>query len=313
MKSLEKIILNEVRKVINEEMGISFDVNNEVYNIIDEINKNISNKEDYLQFSDALCVLMKEFKTMIFEGLTIDVKVKVFVCKTEESYDYAKKMERYYYNPAKKCINFSFPAWRPKFECGRDVVRIGRPGTYIASVIAHELKHAYQDYKTNIDIPDEKFNLDSTDGSMNYKEAKLYYISNQLLKNPNKQVSVVGYYLYYVNDNEITANVQGLYTQLLQDSLDYKESMKNLKYTKYYRDLKMLKYTLDCIKDGIIGPRIMGFIEKKYNRPKEWIIKTLEIGYKKLLKGLGRVKVQVKKHFDMEEEMFGPIDYNMDF
>ena len=307
METLRKYILNEVRKVVNEEMGISEEVTTEVEHIINILNRYLSDPNNYKYFDwnddgmSRVYGVEDEFPVYVFGDKLIYLVFRAVICNSRRQLIGLKNVERYYFVPdASTRLNLSFPIIRRDFKKG-DTVQIGLKGTRIANTIAHELKHAYQylnelettgrmDSEGIIDIYNDK-------GLGDYKSKKIYKSSGKLYKqNHSKLVKRLGYAMYYVDKSEVTANVQYLYNEAIQDAYDLEDALYIIDNSTYVATIKDIRNVIDQLESGMYGPRVLGYIEQQYNRPVEWIIKTLKNGVKELVRGLGRVKMMVQKY-----------------
>lgn len=307
MDKLKKYIINEIRKVINEEMGISEEVTEATEYVIKIINKLLANPQNYTYFdwngdgSSKVFGIEEDFPVFVFGKHCIYMYLRVVVCNSNQELKGLKDVEKYSFMPdASTRLTLHFPIVRKKFKKG-DTVQIGLSGTRIRSTIAHELKHAYQ-YLSEMEAKGNigeygMVDMNNDEGLGNFKERVAYQTSHKIMKQKyTKQIRRIGYLMYYVDKAEITANVQKLYSQTLQDAEDLDEALYLIDTSHYVKHIYDIRNLIEQIETGFIGPRIMKYVEGQYNRPAEWIIKKLRKGEKELLKGLGRVKMLVQKH-----------------
>ena len=307
METLRKYILNEVRKVVNEEMGISEEVTAEVKNIINILNEYLADPNNYKYFDwngdgrSRVYGVEDEFPVFVFGDKLIYLVFRAVVCNSSRGLIGLKDVEKYYFVPDSTTrLNLSFPIIRRDFKKG-DTVQIGLRGTRIANTIAHELKHAYQ-YLNELESTgrmdsDGIIDMDNDEGLGNYKSKKIYNSSRKLHKqNHSKQVKKLGYAMYYIDKREITANVQYLYNEAIQDAYNLEDALYIIDNSSYVQNIKDIRNLIEQLEGGMFGPRVLGYIEQQYNRPIEWILKTLKNGVKELVRGLGRVKMMVQKH-----------------
>lgn len=307
MEELKKYIINEIRKVVNEEMGISEEVTESTEDVLKIINKVLSNPSNYKYFdwngdgSSQVYGIEDDFPVFVFNKYYIYMYLRIVVCNSTSELKGLKEIEKYSFMPdASTRLTLHFPIVRKKFKKG-DTVQIGLSGTRIRSTIAHELKHAYQYLKEM----ESKGNFDEYGtvdvgndvGLGNYKERAAYQTSHRIMrKKYTNQINRIGYLMYYVDKAEITANVQKLYSQTIQDAEDLQEAMYLIDTSRYVEHIYDIRNLIEQIETGFIGPRIMKYMEMQYKMSKKWILIKLKNGEKALLKGLGRVKMMVQKH-----------------
>lgn len=307
MDRLKKYIINEIRKVVNEEMGISEEVTEATEHVIKIINKILANPQNYTYFdwngdgSSKVFGIEEDFPVFVFDKHYIYMYLRVVVCNSKQELNGLKDVEKYSFMPdASTRLTLHFPIVRRNFKKG-DTVQIGLSGTRIRSTIAHELKHAYQ-YLSEMESKGSigeygMIDMSNDEGLGNFKERAAYQTSHKIMKQKyTKQIRRIGYLMYYVDKSEITANVQKLYSQTLQDAEDLDEALYLIDTSHYVKHIYDIRNLIEQIETGFIGPRIMKYVERQYNRPAEWIIKQLRKGEKELLRGLGRVKMLVQKH-----------------
>lgn len=307
MDRLKKYIINEIRKVINEEMGISEEVTESTEDVLKIINKVLSNPKNYKYFdwngdgSSQVYGIEEDFPVFVFNKYYIYMYLRIVVCNSTSELKGLNDIEKYSFMPdASTRLTLHFPIVRKKFKKG-DTVQIGLSGTRIRSTIAHELKHAYQ-YLSEMESKGNigeygMIDMSNDVGLGNYKERAAYQTSHKIMrKKYTKQIQRIGYLMYYVDKAEITANVQKLYSQTIQDAEDLQEAMYLIDTSRYVGHIYDIRNLIEQIETGFIGPRIMKYVEGQYNMSKKWILIKLKNGEKALLKGLGRVKMMVQKH-----------------
>lgn len=307
MDRLKKYIINEIRKVINEEMGISEEVTEATEYIIKIINEILANPQNYKYFdwngdgSSKVFGIEEDFPVSVFGEYYIYMYLRVVVCNSTSQLKGLEDIEKYSFMPdASTRLTLNFPIVRRNFKKG-DTVQIGLSGTRIRSTIAHEMKHAYQ-YLKEMDSKGKigeygMIDMNDDAGLGNYKERRAYYTSHKLMKKKyTNQIKRIGYLMYYVDNAEITANVQKLYSQIIQDAEDLQEAMYLIDTSRYVEHIYNIRNLIEQIETGFIGPRVMKYVEGQYNMSKKWILIKLKNGEKALLKGLGRVKMMVQKH-----------------
>ena len=145
METLRRFILNEVRKVVNEEMGISEEVTAEVEHIINILNEYLADPNNYKYFDwnedgrSRVYGVEDEFPVFVFGDKLIYLVFRAVICNSSRGLIGLKDVERYYFVPDSTTrLNLSFPIIRRDFKKG-DTVQIGLRGTRIANTIAHEL------------------------------------------------------------------------------------------------------------------------------------------------------------------------------
>lgn len=316
MKQLENYILSETRKILKEEMGISQIVNDETNRIVEILNEVLKNKNNYHQFywnphdkNTLTYGIQSEQEITLFGYYTITLLFKICVIDSSKAMDYAyehfKNLEKYAFVSETDTIYLHCPAYRPNFDYSNGTIQIGREYTRFRGTLSHEVKHAYQFFQKHIENfkerEDMNYNLLAHDDSKVYRKVLK---SIDRYKDCCPQISLIAHSIYYTFPIEITANVQKLWTLIQQDSFGYYDvALSELENSKYVEMIYTIKYCIRLLEDSdnAMDDKTYTFLivfSHYLGRSKEWIIKHLTKGYKKLLQGYGRVRTMIEKYYD---------------
>ena len=316
MKTLENYILREARKVLKEEMGISQIVNDETNKIVKILNDILKDRNNYQQFywnpnnkNTLTYGVQLEQEVTLFGYYNITLSFKICIIDSEKGLDYAyehfNNLEKYVFISEADMIRLHCPAYRPNFDYSNETIQIGREYTRFRGTLSHEVKHAYQFFQKHIENFKER--EDMTYNLLAYDDSKVYRKTLKSVDRYKKscpEMSLIAHCIYYTFPIEITANVQKLWTLVQQDSFGYYDvALSELENSRYVEMIQTVKYCIRLLEDSdnVMDNKTYTFLvifSHYLGRPKEWMIKHLKKGYKKLVQGYGRVRTMIEKYYD---------------
>jgi hypothetical protein len=311
MKQLKQYILNETRKVINEELGISREVQEETTNIINSINDILSRKNFFNYRIEGVNVYgtREMYRIKCFNtGLSVCLEI-YFAGSKDELSKITSQMsnpEKYHFEPHTNAICLRFPILRENnFDLNRDVIQIGVRNTRIRGVISHELKHAFQMFK----MREKSKNINCF---MSYKESYIYAVGKSYYRGKDPNLKKLGYMLYYTSPSEITANIEKLYTDIIQNADSETEALNELINSRYMSVFDTLGFFIEeiekCIQTNDTQNQWMIACEKFKQDCKDgeihsninikWVLNRFKKAYNKLNKGINGIEKLINRHFN---------------
>lgn len=304
--------MNNNKKLIKEELGISQIVVKETDELINLLNECSSDINNYRYFTwdenyDNVYGIQLSGTITLFDNyeVTLFFKLGIFNSKEElqDFYKKAKYPERYYFNSDDNCILISCCAYRENFRYGIDTIQLGIKNTRLRGTLSHELKHAYQFFMKN------KTPL------LNNNNGPLYLNALKLKEEQTGYPSIIGYILYYLYNIEITANVQDLWTTIIHNADgDYNKALEIFNNSELYKTTKAVPLTIKIFNDNKISQEQIDIIQSYLKLPINKVFSLLNNGNKKLIKACGKIRTMIEKYFNnttkITNENIIKIDYN---
>ncbi len=270
-KYYSKIIRECVDKLINEELGIADDVvekTNEIKRLIYDDSRNA----DKVKLDNGVSSISGTVSTNVFGE---DMKIFYTVYNYYDYDTYYDKQE--YFNP----------------RCG---VSYDRNEIYISILsisgefqensfgdsIQHELEHLYQIKKQGKGLFQDNNLYDNATRNLN---SNLY----------DGWVSKLSHVIYYSRNEEHDAFVNGLYQQLV--SVDaYGNEDYIIKSSTPYQISLMLTSIKNEISDNYENTNLIEAC-KFFRKPRRWFIAQCEIGIRKIVKKIMKIRTKAKNDF----------------
>jgi hypothetical protein len=268
---ISKIIRECVDKYINEELGIANDVlikTNEIKELIygDSRNAEKEKLDDGVSMTNGLVVLD------IF-GTSMKVIYTIYNFRDFDTY-YDKKE---YFNP-KSSMSYE------KNEIYVSILSIS--GEFqensFGDSIQHELEHLYQIKKQGKGLFQDN----------NLYEKAITNINNELY---NGWIGKLANVIYYSRNEEHDAFVNGLYQQLV--NLDTLADFDYVIKTSTPYKISMLLFDLKRQIEDTVDDESFNLALKFFKRPKRWFMAQCEIGIRKIIKKIMRVRMKAKNDF----------------
>lgn len=302
MELLENYIQAQTRKIIKEELGISKEVQEETTNLINFINTEIlSNQEYYEEYywerdkpETKVYGVYDLYDYTLFGDFNIQILVKVCIFddkeKMDEAYKTLNNLELYFFDHAYQRIVVCFPAYRPNFNYGKDILQIGLKNTRIRGTLSHEIKHAYQSYIKRTKNLSQRLN--------SHKNSIIYRKALEWQHAKNNDMGILGYAVYYCFPSEITANMELLYTTIKQNCTNLNDALEYIKRSQISRDTYRVISLIKSIENNKFPEETLMEFEKYFNRNRTWLLKFLKKGFALLTKCLKRATILSKQYFD---------------
>ena len=275
-------LFQDIRGVVNEELGIHGDVIKISFDIIREIEKQIKViPKQYFPYIPGVSYRRGDFKYTAF-GKTIDIEFRY--CNFRD--------KRYYKKYVNKIENFTNGFKLSTLTLRIDIHAIS--GQIIentfSDTVQHELEHFFQEDKIGKSF--------SEDNEM-YKVARFSkdYYGNVLGDETAKNI---GNIMYFTRKCEIEGYVNGLYALLVKN---YKETGYNtstiLETSPIYQGLLELRRNKEWLLKNQNDINVKNFIEsirkKGLNITFEKIIKFADYADREIVKRIGRTIVKAQK------------------
>ena len=302
MKQLKQYILNETKKILNEELGISKEVQEATTNVLSFINeKFLSDRKLYKEYlwefgnpESKVYGVEQMCDYPLFDNFVIKLIVRSCIFddkeKMNEAYATLNNIEQYHFEPARKVIVLCFPAYRPNFNYGKDIIQIGLKNTRIRGTLAHEIKHAFQFFKKT-----QKYN---TPNLLHHKDSNIYHKALKWADSKDKYMAPIGYYVYYCTGPEVTANMESLFTSIKQNCNNIDEAKDFIKKSRLSYNFYGLMKLIDDINKNNIPDNVFIMFKEYFNRDKEWLIKHFNKGVKSLKRCIKRAAALSQKYFN---------------
>ena len=281
------------KNIIKEELGISQIVNSETNELIDYLNDILSNTKNYTFFNwdDNHKVYGTSIKRQItlFNEYNIDLYFSIAVFN---SYDNLMEFNQnadtpthYGFSEEDNAIVIRCNIYKENFKYNIDTIQLGEKNTSLRSTLSHELKHAYQFFKKN------------KTPFFNDRTSALYNNSIKLNKEQKGIPSLIGYYIYYTNNIEITANLQALWMTINQDADNYNKALEIYNNSELVETTKIISFIIQKIKNNTIPQEQINTVQNYLNISINKVISLLESGNKKLIKACGRIRQMIENNY----------------
>jgi hypothetical protein len=269
-----------------------------VYDALDCMDIEMKNPKNYGRFQwsgngKTLTLYGVQFNCkMNFLNSLLHFNVKICIFNDKKMSDFVRNtlgnLHDIYYNGDRREIVVNVPLYDPDFKYFSDTISAYELSSFPSS-IAHEMMHAYQ-HKKRIDAQKDANKTVHVD---NYKNRQLYSVSQHLMTMPFEDAQIMGYALYYATPVEISAFIQQLFTDVLYSN-SYQSAIDILDGSTYVENMDKLSTTIELLKGNRFEKGFIEYVEQLTNHPREWLIKYLEDGHKRMLKGYGRIKTIIK-------------------
>jgi len=193
---MEKNLITEIKKVINEELGISRTVVKETNMLIANIVKNAKEQNKQNNIKKGI------FRTFVF-SFPIEVEYQIFYLN--DSTDIKK-------------LNLVNPGNFKNNYLTTTLCYLRNQNRYVDynGTTQHEIEHLFQEMKSSKDLLN------------NDKSKKMYNTATKLAKSTDAFEKIVGYVIYYNNKFEKDAFINEIYKQIMDNwQIDPFETVKN--------------------------------------------------------------------------------------
>ena len=289
---------------LNEELGISKDVQNECVELINYINEILADKNMYRSYylndnnEPLVYGVWMDLNVLLFDCLPVVVKMQLYFCKGQDYYDklakQVNKPEWFSFNDDKDEILIRYPIIRSAdFNFDVSDVQITERTETIYGSLSHELKHAYQ--KAMILKNTDKEKLFSCNKRDVY--ASILKFLHEEKRDDNKNLYDLIYEFYYLYPQEITANIESLYTMTLRNADNIKDALKYVTESIMYKCIMIMQNDYENIKNGAIDKETEEQLKIKLNVSVKWIIRHMEKGLKFAYKKFRQLEKLLKKTY----------------
>lgn len=232
---MEKNLITEIKKVINEELGISRTVVKETNMLIANIVKNAKEQNKQNNIKKGI------FRTFVF-GFPIEVEYQIFYLN--DSTDIKK-------------LNLVNPGNFKNNYLTTTLCYLRNQNRYVDynGTTQHEIEHLFQEMKSSKDLLN------------NNKSKKMYNTAIKLAKSTNAFEKIVGYVIYYNNKFEKDAFINEIYKQIMDNwQIDPFETVKN---TIVYKNIS----TIDKVTNTLTPyqkEKINEILDTTFNKTFNW-------------------------------------------
>lgn len=289
---------------LNEELGISKDVQNECVELINRINKSLADKSNYRSYhlnnnSEPLVYGVDEILyVLLFDDFPVHVKLQIYFCNGFDDYENIAKQvstpEDFYFNEKHDTILIRYPIIREKgFDFDANDVQITNSSEDIYGSLSHELKHAYQ--KAMVVRNTKKEKIFSQRKRNVYTNILNFLHKNNRAGNPDLWDLI--YEIYYLYPQELTANIESLYTMTLRNADNIKDALAYVANSKMFKYIEYMSYQLDSIKNGNFDENIEYQVQETLNKGMRWIIAHMDKGLKFAHKKFRQLEKLLRKKY----------------
>lgn len=288
---------------INEELGISKDVQDESLKRINDINKYLSQKQNYKTYylngdytEPAVYGINLQTNVLLFDDFPVDFILQIYFCNGEDKCnEIAKRVKypmRFFFDDNKDLLFVRFPLIRNEdFDFDAEDVQITKSTNPIYGKLSHEIKHAYQKAMMLRNSDREKL--------LSYRDRKVYdTVTKYALDNPNGVLSSLMFNVYYMFPVEITANIEQLYTMTLRNANDINDALDYVCNSKMYKKIKDILKDLEYIKGNQdTKDKLNILVQPELNRNMDWVIRHLEKGLNFAYKKFRQLEKLLRKKY----------------
>ena len=289
---------------LNEELGISKEVQQELLKIINRINKLLSQKQSYTVYylNDRTEPAVYGINTieypLLFGDFPVYLRLQIYFCNGQDDYDnlakQVKNPEWFSFNDNKDEIIIRYPIIRSvNFDFDINDVQIVDKTETIYGSLSHELKHAYQkDMLLRNTDKERLFSRNKRDAYTNI----LTFLHKEK-REDNEILYDLVYEFYYLYTQEITANIESLYTMTLRNADNIDDALGYVKNSQMYRFIMMMQNDYEYIKNGAIDKEIEEQLKLKLNVSINWLIHHMEKGLKFAYKKFRQLEKLLRKTY----------------
>ena len=272
---------------LNEELGISKEVQQESLRMINSINELLFHKEFYRAYhlndnTEPLVYGIYLYETvMLFGDFPVKLLLQIYFCKGEDYYvDLSKKVKqplRFSFNDKSDTMIIRFPVIRNEdFDFDIDDVQITKNTNPIYGTLSHEIKHAYQKAMVRKNTGRENI--------VSYRKKNVYDKAHDFLHSDkmkaNDMLSKLIFAVYYLYPQEITANIESLYTKTLRNNDNIKNALDFVIKSQMFKTIEAFENDLYTLKYNGVDKEIEEEIQLVLNRNIDWLIRHMEKGIK---------------------------------
>lgn len=270
---------------LNEELGISKEVQQESLRMINSINELLFHKELYRTYhlndnSEPLVYGIYLYETVtLFGDFPVKLLLQIYFCKGDGYYaDLSKKVKqplRFSFNDKSDTMIIRFPVIRNEdFDFDIDDVQITKSTNPIYGTLSHEIKHAYQ--KAMVRRNTGRENIVSYRKKNVYDKAHDFLHSDRMKS--NDMLSKLIFAVYYLYPQEITANIESLYTKTLRNNDNIKSALDFVIKSQMFKTIEVFENDLYTLKHNDVDKEIEDEIQLVLNRSIDWLIRHMEKG-----------------------------------
>ena len=223
MKNIEVILRETIENFINEELSINAEIvdvtNDIVSNVLTKYAKNEKKYEAVNIVIDGIIYAVRRSylatNINLLKENTLNVNVIIYDVFNEETFD--KVWER---------LNLGGLSHGHSINVNAYSINGKLNISFLKQVISHELEHFYQFFKSEKEL-----------ATITYKKASDIVLNKDII-HTNEMYKAVANIIYFLNKNEIDANIQGLFNELIANK-DYAKSISAnelLKHSTLYNE-----------------------------------------------------------------------------
>jgi hypothetical protein len=297
---LNNIVSENIRKVLNEELGISKEVHIEaqrIYTFLTNLLENKSLYAEYKEHSITYNAVKWVNEVTLFGGFRVTFDISLVFVRSEEEYnDYSRYMtlEFWGYNSRTNELFIHMPVFiEPDYDFINQPVKFTKSqDAEFCETIEHELKHIYQIFRTNQN--NNKAHI------MPHKTRKVYEKVSMWLRTygvDGSDISKMLWAVYYLNPVEITANIQLVYGTIKRNAKTKEEALAILNSSDFVSELDFNIETLS----KIITKRISIYDEYRFKgitgRDLDWLMRYAKKGVSKMGQSIRKIEKLINKEF----------------
>ena len=287
------------KKLINEDLGVSREVQKETKNLLNNINKIIQHKNLYTTYylndiKDSLVYgISINFKTVLFDNLFVKIILQVYFCKDKNDYAYLSNPMRFCFDAENNKMLIRFPIIDEKLDFNNDI-DIAKKLNNISGILSHELKHAYQKTMTLKNTGRERIISHRKENVYNNAQKYLYSIKMDI----NDFLTRIIYGVYFSYPQEITANLEKLYTTITNKSNNINDARKIVLESELFNYVEYLEKDLYTLKNNNIDDDTKNKIQSILNRDIDWVIRHFDKGIKFIDKKLRQLERLIRQEYN---------------
>ena len=272
---------------LNEELGISKEVQQESLRMFNSINELLLHKELYRTYhlngkTEPLVYGVCLYQNIVmFDDFPVKLLLQIYFCKGDDYYaDLSKKVKqplRFAFNDKTDTMIIRFPVIRnADFDFDVDSVQITKSTNPIYGTLSHEIKHVYQKAMVRKNTGRENI--------VSYRKKNVYGKAHDFLHSDkmkdNDILSKLIFAVYYLYPQEITANIESLYTKILRNNDNIKDALEFVIKSQMFKTIEALENDLYELKYNGVDKEIEEEIQLVLNRNTDWLIRHMERGIK---------------------------------
>ena len=254
-----------LKKVIEEELGISAEVKLLCHNLVEKV------AEEYSPGYNL--------KVVPFSKECGEYTIYFNLC------DYPDRRAAENSNAEFKGITFFS---KHKIEISGFTIKGKIPKDRLGEVLQHEFKHIFDLYKSG-----RTGFFKTTDEGEVYRTAATHAVA----KNLPKELRSIGYAVYLSYTFESQAFESGVYAYLMKQNLSFiGDEIEAVKSTMYYRRLMFVRYAYDFVIKN--KDRAEDIANTFYGKTYDWLKKTVSFALKITRRQIGRAVAKVREDYD---------------